>query len=176
MTDEEREPSTRLLVQPGLESRVWWSVRVGALSLSLVLLFGVLPTPATAATSPDLIVPDISTNPTSPVGGGSTTVVFSVRNQGNAGAGGFRTKLYIDGSEVGSADVPSLAAGVTQNYQTTGVVLSAGAHTLRVVADTQLQVSESIETNNVREETTTWSAAAAPDLVVDDIWTEPSPP
>ena len=125
---------------------------------------------------PDLIVQDISINPTSPTEGDPVTITATLRNQGEANASGsIRLIYYVDGNNIGDDYLSyGLSEGSSDNESISYTSNNAGNHTVRVVVDTQNIVSESNENNNDRSETYYWNLAPKPDLIVEDIWTEPA--
>jgi len=99
---------------------------------------------------------------------------FIVKNSGTDAAGSHRTSIYIDGSFLNSIPISGIGAGVEMDYTRSGVSLSAGAHTIRIVADSNNDVVETNELNN--EKSITVNVLAVPkkyDLYVKSI-TPPS--
>lgn len=106
----------------------------------------------------DLIIEAIETNPYKPAPGESVDVDITITNQGTSDTGSFWLDWYADRasppaiSELGDEyeQVSSLAAG-----QTTVITLSysgyssAGAYQMYAQIDTEEQVDESEETNNI---------------------------
>ena len=74
---------------------------------------------------------------------------FAFVNNGDADAGTFTTKIYIDGALVLSGTRSSLQSGYYAYWYNSYVgQLSAGSHTLRMVTDSENSVAESNETDN----------------------------
>ncbi len=123
----------------------------------------------------DLVPGDFSVTPGSPDDDDSVTVRYHVVNNGpNDVKSSFNFKLYIDNQEYQKCLMSGQTAGSTYYCDRSGIVLSAGAHTLKNVVDADSQVSETNENNNVK--TQSLEVKGKPDLVVIDIWTEPSDP
>ena len=119
--------------------------------------------------APDLVVEEISWTPESPSIDQKVIFTVTVKNQGNKNAGASSVNFYIDGSLLGTRNVPWLEAG---DNATATYTLSAtpGSHAIQAVADSLHQVNESDETNN---DTTVTCETAAPDLVIDAISCSP---
>jgi len=117
---------------------------------------------------PDLIVSDISISPNPPISGQSVTITATLRNQGNADAGAFNIRYYIDGSSIGTDRVSfGLNPGESDNEQITySSYLSPGDHTVSVLVDCDNEVPESNENNNLRQETYNWLDTQAPTVEV----------
>lgn len=129
----------------------------------------------------DLIVENIWTVPSTVVEGESFYIQARIHNAGtsNANAGLFRNQevtFFLDGVEHGEGDdYDNLGPGetlVTRSINITGP--SAGAHTIRAFADGNREVDESNENNNTRTETITVQGPPEPDLIVENIWTDPA--
>ena len=134
-----------------------------------------------SAPEPDLIVEDIWTEPATITEGQSYKIFGRIRNQGDAFAdagilANQEALFYVDGVQYGEGDdYDNLAPGATlvvESITLTGP--TAGMHTIRVEADGNSEVSESNEGNNSRSESITVVEPPMPDLIVEDIWTEPS--
>lgn len=122
----------------------------------------------------DLTIQDIWTQPSSPESGNPTTIWFRVKNIGTLDVTDtFRNYLYIDGSYYTYRENSGLGIGASYDWSIPNVYLSPGSHALKVKADATDTVSESNEGNNERTETTYWKG---PDLIVLDIWWDPSTP
>jgi subtilase family serine protease len=100
---------------------------------------------------PDLIVSDISWNPTNPVEGDTVTFTVTIKNQGTANTSSFKVVCYINDVEKGNWSITNLSAGqnTTRTFTWTAV---EGSHTVRAFADSNGNVEEKDETNNLREE------------------------
>jgi len=109
--------------------------------------------------SPDLIVQSPAANPVTVNAGATTTASCTVKNQGTASAGASNLKYYLSTDNVyGTGDtylatdaVASLAAGATASVSellTIPSTTAAGTWYIIMYADADLQVAESIETNN----------------------------
>ncbi|HEX9815777.1 MAG TPA: CARDB domain-containing protein, partial [Candidatus Thermoplasmatota archaeon] len=105
-------------------------------------------TPASGADPlPDLVVADLAVTPATARAGDAMQATAVVSNTGEAAATGFTVEFALDSQPIKSHLVSGLAAGAS-------VTLSAdwtateGDHAVRVVADSESQVSEADETNN----------------------------
>lgn len=106
---------------------------------------------------PDLVVESIVTDPESPDPGQTTVVEVTVRNQGSQDAGSFTIDWYSDlatppsPSEVGdlSERVTSLAAGNTHTMTGTFTYLDSGFFDMFAQVDTEQEVDEEVEDNNI---------------------------
>ena len=126
---------------------------------------------------PDLIVSDIKISPTSPSAGQSTTITATLKNQGNASAGRFYLKYYVDGVYQGEDDLTfGLSAGSSNDEDISVTVNTSGPHTVKVIVDPDNYIAESDDNNNIREEIYTWQTAPKPDLIVSDINVSPTSP
>jgi len=116
-----------------------------------------LPTPTPLTTGPDLVITNISTIPSSPTGGQSTTVVATVKNQGTVGTGvvALNTSFYYDLAVPPTTQSPqgqtvmtvSLAPG-QQTQFTTSRTFTTGAHTIAAFVDRSNQIGETNNANN----------------------------
>ena len=125
-------------------------------SISATLCSTPSPTP-TPTSKPDLIVSSLSvkkgsTSTTSFLTTDTITLGITVKNQGSASTGrSFYADIYDGSTYLGYVSFSSLAANSTQTatYTIAANKLSAGSHTLRVIADNDSYVSESNESNNI---------------------------
>jgi pimeloyl-ACP methyl ester carboxylesterase len=129
----------------------------------------------------DLVVDDVWTVPSTVQEGESFYIRARIRNAGtsNANAGLFANQevtFFLDGVKYGEGDdYDNLGPGetlVTRSINITGP--SAGSHTIRAFADGNDEVDESNEGNNTRTEWITVAGPPAPDLIVENIWTDPA--
>jgi len=122
-----------------------------------------------APPKPDIICQNISLS--SPlVAGQSATITASVKNQGNANAGSFKIKYYVDGSYIGDDTLSyGLNSGSSDNESISYTASSSGNHEVRVFVDSSYNVSESNESNNNRYETHSWATPPKPDLICQTI-------
>lgn len=128
------------------------------------------------ADKPDLVVQDIWTEPSPVVAGEGYVVKARILNQGTAVAsslfGSLDAEFLVNGGYVGNATFNYLGTNETVVVQTgTLTAPSPGNHAVSVMADAGYEVDEASEGNNYREESFN---VTAPDLVVQDIWTEPA--
>ena len=106
---------------------------------------------------PDLVVQGISTSPTSPVLGQPVTVTISVKNQGFVDAGAYSVDFYQNLSSapalhlVGDeyCSMSGLAAGAVDSCTVTATYAAAGTNQMWAQVDTQQQVGEVDESNNI---------------------------
>jgi CARDB protein len=106
---------------------------------------------------PDLIVQSIAATPSSPLPGQSVTVTVTVKNQGGSAAGSYYLDFYRNlasaplPNQVGDATCAKsgLAAGGTDSCTFTVAFTEAGSYRMWAQADTELQVAETDDANNV---------------------------
>jgi hypothetical protein len=103
---------------------------------------------------PDLIIQDISWNPSNPNMGDTITFTVKIKNQGSGSAGSSTVKYYISLSYVDSDSVPSLSSGSTSTQMFTWTADKCGDLTVTAKADANSAVTESNEGNNDRSEGT----------------------
>ncbi|MCK5148103.1 hypothetical protein KAR48_15205, partial [bacterium] len=121
------------------------------------------------AAMPDLIVDDITT-PTSLVGGTPFQVSYTIANAGDAATTQyFDYEILVDDNVIYTGTFnATLGVGYSGTFTLTfSNGLSAGLHTLGCRADSAGEIAESDETNNLRQESHTWTGEA--DLIVQDI-------
>ncbi|MCR4405209.1 MAG: PKD domain-containing protein [Candidatus Acetothermia bacterium] len=121
---------------------------------------------------PDLIIEDIWNE--------GTKIYYRIKNIGDGPAettciSCFYSTVYIDGQERSRDFPPNLAPGAssTQSFSNEWLC-SDPSDVIKVVADAGNHFAESNENNNAREETLSCPTKRLPDLVVEDIWWEPS--
>jgi hypothetical protein len=107
---------------------------------------------ADGAAWPDLVVDSVSTSPASPLAGQAVSFSAVVRNAGAvatpAGAA-VGVSFRVDGTQVATGSVASLAAGASVTIAGTGTwAATAGTHTLAAVADPGGLIAEANEANN----------------------------
>jgi len=118
------------------------------------------PTPVTPEPGVDLVVTDLVIEPSTPISGELATVYVTVENQGAVPVS-FGNNFFIDfhvdpvitstlfgGDLAWSVQGVDFGAGVSQTFSGTHV-FSGGRHELYVSADTQNNVAEVNETNNL---------------------------
>jgi len=117
---------------------------------------------------PDLVIDNVTWSPAGYSAGDEVTFDIRIKNQGIKEAYSFRITYYVDGSIVGYKDISRIDAGatVTENFPW---VATAGSHTIKIVADSNNQVAELDETNNLRMVT-----LPPPDLIIQDIAWSPT--
>ncbi|MBX7222887.1 MAG: FG-GAP-like repeat-containing protein [Blastocatellia bacterium] len=129
-------------------------------------------------TLPDLLPQNLGVNPNIIAAGGTVTVSFTVRNQGNApttvtstASIVLSTDNVIDSTDIqiGTISTQPLAASGTVNLTASSLTIPAGTPTgarfIGVIVDSGNAVSESSETNNTASVSLT-IAAPKPDLAV----------
>lgn len=107
------------------------------------------PTP-TPAQAPDLTVTNIEVNPVHPVVNQTVTINATVKNVGNESSTAFNVTFYVNNSPFETFRI-SLNAGEETILTSTWTPDSAGAYTIKVVADTNNEIDEINETNNTAE-------------------------
>jgi subtilase family serine protease len=116
----------------------------------------------------DLVIKDAVWSMENPLISNDVEFVITVENQGSNTAGISMLTLYIDDSSAGNCELPQIPTGDTVT-RTLTLSVRTGAHTARIVADSDGQVAEINEANN--EKTLDFSTLY-PDLVIRDItWT-----
>jgi len=96
--------------------------------------------------SSDLIVNDVSINPSSPVPGDDVYVTVTVRNVGGYDASDFIVELRADGT-LGNKTI-SLGSGDSITLTFSWDDVSEGSYTIRIIADSTGIITESNEDNN----------------------------
>lgn len=93
-------------------------------------------------------------------------IALCYANYGDAAAGAFSVKYYIDNVESGTLSTSGLESGYYQYYYNISIgSLSAGTHTIKMVLDSGNAVAESDETNNEYSRTVTVSHLAGTPLI-----------
>ncbi len=100
---------------------------------------------------PDLIISDISWVPETPQSGTIVTFTATIKNNGTANAVSFKTAYYINQTKLGEWSITSLTVGQEVNKTFTWTYVE-GSHTVKAVADSNGEIQEDDETNNIREE------------------------
>ncbi|MFT7622284.1 MAG: subtilase family serine protease [Myxococcota bacterium] len=128
---------------------------------------------------PDLVVTSVTLDPAVPnVTEGTFTIVFE-----NIGPYGVDTgvtnktnyAVAVDGVECASSFIFDLGSGSTNEESVSGCGASTpGPHTVTVTIDSENDVAETNEGNNVWTQTFTWQGG--PDLIVTDITLDPAEP
>jgi len=117
---------------------------------TLDLTYGVIP-------RPDLVVTSIQADPAEPDPGETVAIHVTVKNQGEVNAGGFYLDWYANESAPPTPppygdrweSIPSLAAGASYTMDTTYTYSASGIYHMYAYADTEYEVTESNENNNV---------------------------
>ena len=122
--------------------------------------------------APDLIIETITWSPENPQRSDNVTFTMTIKNQGNSSAGPSRVAYYIDGSSRGYKDIEELGADATKT-ETFIWLAHTGSHTIKAVADSNNEVTESDETNN---ENTVIFSTLPPDLIIEMITVSPVGP
>ena len=121
----------------------------------------------------DLVVESISWSPEIPVMGDPVTFSVTIGNEDAGRAAPSTVQVLVDSDLLGEADLQEILPGesVTVGFDWTAQV---GTSTLRVVADSRHEVTETDEDNN--ELTRPYEATTYVDLIVEEIdWEPPSP-
>jgi subtilase family serine protease len=131
------------------------------------------PTTQSTPTAMDLIIQDITWSPPTPSAGETVTFTVTIKNQGESDAKSSYAQYFIDGTQLDSDPVSSIAAGNTTTETFTWNA-EPGSHTISAVADYDSKVPESNENNNEME--VNLSGIPASDLIIQDItWSPPTP-
>ncbi len=133
----------------------------------------------------DLIIQDITWDPTSPKTGDTVTFTVSYKNQGTLSAGrGFYVSLYVDGTYIKYNSVADLTAGssaTTTFAWDVGRDISGGDHTITAYADMSQKggsnalITESVESNNDLSKNFQ-VIKQTPDFIIQDITLDPTSP
>ena len=129
-----------------------------------------------APSLPDLIVQSINIDPAFPVWGQPMTVTATVKNQGNADSGSYQVDFYSNLTsaptlhQIGDSSLSkgSLAAGATDICVFTVTYPVSGNYKAWVQVDTEQQVNELNETNNVLS--TSINSTNTPPVAVNDAY------
>lgn len=116
---------------------------------------------------PDLAIGTVTWSPADVPAGKEVTFTINIENQGSLSAGPSRVTYYIDGANVGYADIGELDAGATVTEYLIWVA-TAGYHAIEIVTDSTNQILEVDEANNSKMVT-----LPPPDLVIQDITWSP---
>ncbi|MEM4945216.1 MAG: S8 family serine peptidase [Archaeoglobaceae archaeon] len=116
---------------------------------------------------PDLIVTAISINPEQPIVDQTATINATIENIGNANAGAFNVSFYANNALIEKVRIDGLNADGSAIASISWTPSSAGSYTIRVIADSENEITESNEANN--ESSVTVKVVAPPTP-------EPTPP
>jgi hypothetical protein len=100
---------------------------------------------------PDLIISGIAWKPEAPASGATVTVAVTIKNNGTGSAGSFKTAYYVNQTKLGEWSTTSLSPGQGVNTTFTWTYVE-GTHIIKAVADSNGEIQEEDETNNMREE------------------------
>ena len=121
---------------------------------------------------PDLIIEDIVLSPEYPSIGETVTFTVTIKNQGSGKSDYSQVTYYIDDTYLALDYVSPIDPGdsATETFTWTA---QAGSHAIKAVADSNNEITESNETNNIK----TYSLSTlAPDLIIESIiWSPESP-
>jgi PGF-pre-PGF domain-containing protein len=109
---------------------------------------------------PDLNVSSITVSPSNPIAGQSVTITATVKNLGDVDAGPFNVSTFANGVLINKNRVNGLSASSETTISFQWTPASAGSYSIRVVADSENEVSEINEANN--EKSTTISVSSKP--------------
>ncbi len=127
-------------------------------------------------TFPDLVIESISWEPANPEPGDTVTITAIVRNQGTGQSEEADLAYNIDGIGIGKREIPELDPGSSSQISETWTPNTEGTVNLLVWADTENDVYESDEWNNVKTESIEVKKQTYPDLLVEAISCEPTEP
>ncbi len=117
---------------------------------------------------PDIAVGAVTWQPADMPVGSEITFTIDIENQGKLRAGPFRVAYYVDGAVTGYTDIDLLEAGAKAIGRLPWTAAS-GAHSIKIVADTNDQVFELDENNNTKT-----ISIPLPDLIVTDLTWSPA--
>jgi len=121
-----------------------------------------------APAMPDLVIDTITLSPTEFSAGDEVDFNVIIKNQGSQKAHAFRVAYYVDDSAAGYQDVTYVDAGATVTYKFPWTALD-GNHSIKIAADSNNQIDEVEENNNVRT-----LNIPSPDLIVQEITWSPA--
>ena len=121
----------------------------------------------------DLVVESIAWSPETPAMGDTVTFSLTLNNQGDGRSAHSKVQLYMGNELLGEMDLREVTSGESE-VLTFDWIAQAGTSTLVVVADSDLEVTETDEDNN--ELTKSYDATAYVDLAVQEIGWEPLNP
>jgi subtilase family serine protease len=121
--------------------------------------------------SADLTIDSVSWSPLEPLPGETVTFSVIVRNGGYGDATYTQLDFYVDDANIAFSRIGELPSGNATNEMFTWIA-EEGAHTIRVVADSENEVFESDEDNNEKIA----GYPVPPDLVIKDITLSPLQP
>jgi len=132
---------------------------------------------------PDLTITDITSSPNPSTSGDKIQVTVEFANQGASDAGSFWIDLYKDqdtapeSGDLGDkfVEITGLAAGATSSYTFTYAYNSSGTKKIWAQIDTNDNVNESNENNNIYGPYSHQVVSALPDLTITDIISSPNP-
>ncbi len=121
---------------------------------------------------PDLIIETITWSPEYPAIGNTVTFTVTIKNQGSGKSDSSKVAYYIDDNDLALDYVNPIDPGdsATETFTWTA---EAGSHTIKAVADSNNEVTESDETNNVKMYSL---STLAPDLIIESITSSPEIP
>lgn len=107
--------------------------------------------------APDITVSSITFNPSSPQGGQSASIKFTLKNIGVKDATStFYTKVFFGDELKETWNTPGLAVNA-EAWGEKIYTLGCGAHTIRVETDVYGNIAESDETNNAVSKSASWA-------------------
>ncbi|MFY1113205.1 MAG: CARDB domain-containing protein [Methanosarcinaceae archaeon] len=127
---------------------------------------------------PDLVVEDLSWEPSDPETGKPLNFTLKVKNQGLAVSPESIAKYYINGTPVGEISIPLLLAGSETNAEFSLTPDKEGVMEVKVHLDFEDKVPEGDDTNNefTKEVSVKTTLVEYPDLVIDSLtWTPEKP-
>ncbi|MFG1705830.1 CARDB domain-containing protein [Nonomuraea sp. M3C6] len=130
----------------------------------------------TPAPNPDLTLSNLSWTPASPTATNAITLSATVRNAGSTASGADDVTFSLDGTSVGTAAVPGLAAGASSTVSANIGTRGAGTYTVGAKADADNTIIEQNEDNNTATSSLTVAEAPGPDLQVLGVTSNPPNP
>ncbi|MFC2004624.1 CARDB domain-containing protein [Chloroflexota bacterium] len=120
---------------------------------------------------PDLVVESITWSPSNPSVGETMTISVTVKNTGVGRASSSRVTCYIDNNNLASSSIDSINPGGVQS-RTFAWTVQEDYHTIKVIADSNVNIPESNETNN--EKMIVYPIP--PDLIIKEVASLPTKP
>lgn len=134
--------------------------RLALLGGIALLLLAAAPADAQKA---NLVVEDVTVDPSNPESGDATTFPVTVANRGDEASEPFVVRWILDGGErLDDREVPALDPGETVTVSSRNWSATAGDHSLRAIADATTRTPESDETDNVLRITFSVAEAQTP--------------
>ena len=124
--------------------------------------------------TPDLLSGDLQV-PSSPIIAIAYPVSATVTNSGTADVSAFIVKLYDNNTQVAKINLTGLASGASTPVTFNWTPTTTGNHVLAITADTNNEITESNETNNLISTEVSVNPSTQPDLTVTNLQISTNP-